>query len=289
MKAILVGAGGSGRSLYAQIKDEYDVIKFWDNDKAKSGNAIDGKMIELPDESKINDADVFIISSIPGLNPIKEQLLNYGIQENRIITKYVELPILSRQQFLKNFSELVYEKGIVGNCAEVGVFQGDFAKEINKNFPDRKLYLFDTFEGFAAKDIQVEKSKNYSTVLQGGYNMTSEELVLNKMQYKDNCIIKKGFFPETVGDDLLTDKFVFVNLDLDLYQPTLEGLNLFFNNELIVDEGILIVHDYFSTSFRGVRAAVNKFIEENKGYQLMPIGDSLSIAIIKCLKSGGTT
>lgn len=37
---------------------------------------------------------------------------------------------------------------IEGEMAEAGVRDGAFAKYINKYFPEKKLYLFDTFEGF---------------------------------------------------------------------------------------------------------------------------------------------
>ena len=46
-----------------------------------------------------------------------------------------------------------------GNVAELGVYKGDFAKRLNQLFPDKKLYLFDTFEGFDEKDITYRKAK----------------------------------------------------------------------------------------------------------------------------------
>lgn len=279
MKVILVGAGGSGKRLFEDIKKIHEIVEFWDNDTAKIGQEIEGVPIRLPSKEGVKKADLFIISSVPGLICIKSQLLELGIGEECIITKYVEQPIIARNQFLKNFSELIYNHGIEGCCAEVGVFQGDFAREINKVFYDRKLFLFDTFEGFTKEDIEIERTNNYSAVNAGGYNMTSEELVLKKMIYKENCIIKKGFFPTTAEG--MNEKFCFVNLDLDLYQPTLKGLHFFFNNNLIVDGGIVIVHDYFSSEFKGIKAAVDEFLLENKGFRIMPIGDSLSVAIIK--------
>jgi O-methyltransferase len=119
----------------------------------------------------------------------------------------------------------VYAKDIKGNVAELGVFRGDFAKFINISFPDRKLYLFDTFEGFNDKDREIEKKGNYSQDKQD-FSNTSVELVLNKMQYKENCVVRKGYFPETAKD--LEDEFVFVSIDADLYEPTYNGLNYFY-------------------------------------------------------------
>ena len=51
----------------------------------------------------------------------------------------------------------IYSRKIEGSVAELGVYQGGFAKYINQAFPNKKLYLFDTFTGFDAKDISLEK------------------------------------------------------------------------------------------------------------------------------------
>src|SRR6188508_837716 len=40
----------------------------------------------------------------------------------------------------------IKSNGVKGNVAELGVYKGEFAKRINQLFPDKKLYLFDTFE-----------------------------------------------------------------------------------------------------------------------------------------------
>jgi O-methyltransferase len=54
------------------------------------------------------------------------------------------------------------------------------------------------------------------------FSRTNVELVLHKMKYKENCIIKKGFFPETAKG--LEDTFAFVSIDADLYEPIYNGL-----------------------------------------------------------------
>jgi O-methyltransferase len=102
-----------------------------------------------------------------------------------------------RASSLELIANEIYDKNIDGNVAELGVYRGDFAKIINIAFPDRKLYLFDTFEGFDERDIKVELRNKYSIGNQN-FSNTSVELVLSKMKYKENCIVKKGFFPETI-------------------------------------------------------------------------------------------
>lgn len=138
--------------------------------------------------------------------------------------------------------------------------------------------MFDTFEGFEKQDIVIESQKGFSKAKIADYNNTSIELVMRKMKNPDKCEIRKGYFPETARG--IEDKFFFVNLDLDLYQPTLSGLKWF--EEHMVDGGVILIHDYFAENFTGVRQAVDTYISQTdkKGLRLMPIGDGISIAII---------
>ena len=84
-----------------------------------------------------------------------------------------------------------------GNCAEVGVFRGENASKINEAFKKRLLYLFDTFAGFSSLDTEIESQYKFSDAKQGQYADTSVELVMSKMKYPQNIVIKKGYFPES--------------------------------------------------------------------------------------------
>ena len=81
-----------------------------------------------------------------------------------------------------------------GNVAELGVYKGDFAQALNELFPEKKLYLFDTFEGFADSDIKTERAKGYSQGDQD-FSDTSIEMVKSRMPHPQNCIFKQGYFP----------------------------------------------------------------------------------------------
>ncbi|MBL7790078.1 MAG: methyltransferase [Chitinophagales bacterium] len=165
-------------------------------------------------------------------------------------------------------------KNVRGNLAEVGVYKGNFSEKLNKLFPERKLYLFDTFEGFDKRDILAEIMDNYSTGEQN-FSNTSVELVLSKMINKENCIVKKGFFPETTAG--LEDSFCFVSLDADLYQPIYEGLHFFYPKLEL--GGYIFIHDFNNEGYKGAREAVVKFCAELKiGYT--PIPDNGGTAII---------
>jgi O-methyltransferase len=199
---------------------------------------------------------------------------------------FKSMPMLGRRRKLKVFEgdyirlsslELVADEinslGIEGNVAELGVYRGDFAKWINEAFPDRKLYLFDTFEGFDERDIKIDRKKGYS--LGEDEFQTSVTLVLKKMKYPDNCIVRKGWFPESARG--ISDKYVFVSIDVDLYQPIYEGLEFFYPR--LVRGGYIFVHDYNSEKYAGVKVAVREFCTKNK-IPFFPLTDRTGSAII---------
>jgi O-methyltransferase len=171
------------------------------------------------------------------------------------------------------YEEIISRK-VEGNVAELGVYKGDFAKRLNKLFTDRKIYLFDTFEGFNENDISIEKVNGFSTGSQN-FSETSVELVLNKMKYPQNCIVKKGYFPATTEG--VDDKFCFISLDADLYEPILQGLRFFYPK--LNNGGYIFVHDYNNDEYTGAKQAVIEFCtEQNINYT--PIPDSGGSVII---------
>jgi hypothetical protein len=170
-----------------------------------------------------------------------------------------------------------------GSVAECGVAIGDFACEINGAFPDRKLYLFDTFQGFDERDLKIEVEMGFSNCKGTHFSLdNAEDFILGKLPHKENAIIYKGWFPESAEG--VNDNFVFVNLDFDLYAPSLSALKIFWSK--MVSGGVILVHDYFSEewnpndAYRGVRVAVDEFCVANNIY-VMPIGDELSVALLK--------
>lgn len=278
MKAVIFGATQSAKSIYEDIKRSYEIIAYCDNDKCKWGKMYDGLEIVSPQCVLDLQWDEVIIVSLSAMNVIKKQLLDMGVEEHRINTTYVALKVQGREQFVRDYGRVVYGRGIRGEVAEAGVFQGEFAKIINDIFSDRKLYLFDTFEGFDKRDVWYEEKNNFSEAKKGYLNLTSEELVLEKMPNPGQCIIKKGYFPDSAKD--VSEEFCFVNLDMDLYKPTLEGLRFFYPK--MVKGGIIIIHDYFSTGYEGVNAALDDFLKDiDETIIPFPIGDGVSIAIQK--------
>lgn len=280
-KCIIFGAGATGQKIIDTIEN-CKIIEVIDNDKDKWGNKFyDDIIIKNPNYLKKINFDKVIVASLIGYKDIVKQLKDMGISNEKIDISFIDRDIFidARHVFLNQFASICED--IKGAVAEAGVFQGDFAKEINKAFSDRTFYLFDTFEGFDKRDIIIEfnqKNKDIKPIVEGHFSSTSEELVLSKLPFVDKCIIKKGVFPDTTLG-LENEKFCFVNLDMDLYKPTLDGLRFFYPR--MSEGGCILIHDYFSDIYPNVKKAVKDFeVEKNIKLKKLPIGDKLSIAVI---------
>ncbi len=279
-KVYIFGAGRTGENICRQIQSEVIVEGFLDNNanywgQVKEGIPIVGNAGMLKDRLY----DEVIIGSSTALSEMRKQLLDAGVDPLRINSAYVETQVNARINFLQDFASMNID--IPAGCAvaEGGVFQGEFAKEINRCFPKLTLHLFDTFEGFDERDIEVEVARIFSKEKTHHFSITSESLVKEKLPHPERAVFHKGYFPETT-QGVVGQKFIFVNLDFDLYNPTLEGLRYFY--PLMVKYGIILIDDYFLPGYFGIPNAVNDF-EKELGQQLikLPIGDHCGIAIVK--------
>lgn len=241
------------------------------NKKIISCNSLEGK--------KWNEEEIVIIASNNSefYSDIRLEIQKY-VSKGNIKDLYPVHPLMRanvRIASLAAAAKEIYRRNIDGSVAECGVYRGDFAQYINMVFPDRSLYLFDSFEGFDSTSV-VEKHDNCSQVDKWIETLkdTSVDIVMKKKTFPDNVIVRKGFFPNTAKD--ISDKFCFVNLDMDLYAPTYDGLNFFW--EKLSSGGYIFIHDFFL--WDGVEVAVSQFCKErNIGYVCIP--DEHSVVISK--------
>jgi len=176
----------------------------------------------------------------------------------------------------------IYAAKVPGNVAEVGVADGDFAQIINLKFPERVLYLFDTFGGFDPAEKKHEIEKGYSTeaffARTGDFkDVKGPGFVLKRLPHPESAIIRKGFFPKTAEG--LEDRFAFVSVDVDLYLPILNALKYFYPR--LSERGYIFVHDYNGDELSGVKKAVADY-EEMIGAPLkkFPMSDSNGTLVI---------
>ena len=151
--------------------------------------------------------------------------------------------------------EQLNKKKIAGSYAELGVHKGETAKAIHFMDVERKLFLFDTFEGFTQKDLKKESQSDnrFETDM---FADTSIDQVKKYISGNENLIFKPGFFPDT-AKGLENETFAFVNVDADLYAPTIEALKFFYPR--LSKGGVIIIHDY-NHNWDGIPKAINEFI-----------------------------
>ena len=147
---------------------------------------------------------------------------------------------------------------VPGAMAELGVYKGSFARCINALMPRRRLYLFDTFEGFAAQEAAAETEGFVQA-----HKNTNAESVLRRMPHPETVVLRKGLFPATAEG--LEERFALVSLDVDLEESSLAGLRYFYPR--LSEGGCLLLHDYNSPKLPGVKRALQRY-EEERGARL---------------------
>lgn len=281
-KVLIFGASPQGRFARLMLDEhEYNVVGFLDNGElANARGSIDG--IPVFDPSIVGKVDYdFIIIAIPQYNhEIRCQLNNLGVPDNLITTfmsgsENISFHNDTRIAYLKLCMEDLKRKGTEGSIAELGVYRGDFAKFMNEAFPDRKLYLFDTFEGFDNKDNNIDKDEREG--YEDLFMDTSVKLVLDKMVNPESVVVQKGWFPDTLSGVPDDEKYCLVSLDTDIYEPMLAGLEYFYPR--LEKGGYIFVHDFYNNDWNGIMKAVDDFCGKyDIGY--VPILDRCGSIII---------
>ncbi len=247
IKAVIFGAGHYGKILMRGLQKYYDVtIKtICDNDDTKWGEYIEDIQVTNPHELLCDDFDKIFICIRKGnqFRAVEAQLMEMGISKEKIVimqrsTEYQNAFLefdFARKNWIRCFADYTRQIGLKGNVAECGVYYGETAMFINKYWKDKVLYLCDTFEGFVDQDVMKEESDfdafKAGSFTYSSFKVESPELIIDtvkaRMLYPQNVKVYQGRFPDSVCG--LEDKFSFVNLDMDLYQPQLDGLRFFWD------------------------------------------------------------
>ena len=276
-KVCIFGTGQAGMMVAKWLPAEYKLISYIDNQEKKQNQKIEGisvvslpKALEfLPDVIWIAVLNKEATVSIKG--QIRESGFTGEILDIGDFRQYQDIRVAS----LRLIAQEIKDRNVPGELAELGVFRGDFASVINELFPEKEFHLFDTFEGFDEKDIQIEEQFGTPGMGQRDFSNTSMGLVKSKMMYLEKVHFHKGYFPETFPKDM--PRLAFVSLDPDLYEPVYQGLKHFY--PLLNSGGVILIHDYNSIQFPGAKKAVTKYAEE-QGIYVIPLMDMHGSAII---------
>ncbi len=162
-------------------------------------------------------------------------------------------------------------ESVPGAAAELGVYRGSFARCINTLLPERRLYLFDSFQGFDSAEAERELAQGRcGEGFIEAHKNTAVERVMKLMPHPETVRPVPGLFPDSLNG--LEDTFALVSIDVDMEASTYAGLCYFVPR--LSKGGYIFLHDYNSPRLTGVRAALRRY-ERDRGQKLhtLPLCD----------------
>ncbi len=181
---------------------------------------------------------------------------------------------------LQQMVEYVLVLDLEADFAECGCWKGHssfiISTLLSRNNFQNQFHIFDSFEdGLSEKK---EKDKN------DRFDQSAEEIIREKKMFcsfqkdvekvlKNFNFVKlyNGWIPKRFSE-ISGQKFSFVHIDVDLYEPTRDSLEFFFPR--MVERGVIVIDDYGMTQFPGCKKAVDEFLSRNKFtfFYEMPVG-----------------
>lgn len=184
-------------------------------------------------------------------------------------TQMVATDNLSRRERHYTLNQLVSRVSTLGgDVAECGCWRGlssyQIATRLKNSEFNGKFYIFDSFEGlskFDEEDIPLGGLKDEEARKKEfacGENIVQENLKeFNFIEYK------KGWIP-TRFHEVNSNKFSFVHIDVDMYQPIFDAFKFFY--ERMLPGGIIVFDDYGFTFFPGAKKAVDEFMRDKDDF-----------------------
>ncbi|MCB7320701.1 TylF/MycF/NovP-related O-methyltransferase [Lacrimispora sp. 210928-DFI.3.58] len=259
----LVGIGNS-------YPDTWNVFENEETGELK--DKIEGIPVMPIDLAVTLQPDVLVIAAS---NEEKSHALEYmairaGFENDIIFVNTARQHFTAAGAAIRRLTRRLHSLGIPGSMAELGCFQGDLSWQLNALMPDRKLYLFDTFQGYDPRDLKKEEEIGGTKTEEYDFKDVKPELVMARMPEKEQVILKEGWFPETALD-LEDETYALVILDAGLYQPTYAGMEYFFPR--MSRGGVILVCNYESTRYTGVRRAMDDLEKKYGAFLVLPVGD----------------
>jgi hypothetical protein len=142
-----------------------------------------------------------------------------------------------------------------GSVAELGVYKGHCGAMLSLYAEQygRKMYLCDTFDGFPEAQYEEDMGEGKKAAFKD-VSLASVKAVVG--DYSGNRWVV-GAFPESITEEMRDDRFAFVSIDCDIYEPIRAGLEFFWPRMDI--GGMIFIHDYGSGYWPGATKAVDEF------------------------------
>lgn len=147
-----------------------------------------------------------------------------------------------------------------GDTAECGVAEGimSYLIYVATKRQERFHHVFDSFEGLSSPISSDMPHPSVPALKKGDYAV-SEEQVRHNLGNDKNIRLYKGWIPERFME-IADRNFVFVHIDVDFYEPTLDSLRFFYSRT--VPGGIIICDDYGYLNTPGAKRAMDEFLSD---------------------------
>ena len=161
--------------------------------------------------------------------------------------------------------EYIAFNNILGDIVECGVFLGGsiigaalFAEHFG--IGNRKIYLYDTFEGFPLKSEDTDLFGNtYDLselpIMNQNFRAVVEANIIRSGLDPNRFILRQGYVEEVLIQTPHSTPISMLRLDTDYYESTLVELEKLY--PLVSGKGVLIIDDY--GHFKGARQAVDEY------------------------------
>ena len=212
---------------------------------------------------------------------INKPILFQDIDENffELAKKCMPFTMTSTERLYSTYKSVEYtvKNNIPGDYVECGVWKGGNSMMIvltllKNNCTDKKIFLYDTYEGMSKPSINDEDNSNKNILSRyeknendkSGSNWNRSEIEEAKVNLystgypKKNLIFVKGKVEDTIPKTV-PQKIAFLRLDTDFYESTKHELKHLY--PILENKGVLIIDDY--GHFQGCRKAVDEYFEEN--------------------------
>lgn len=174
---------------------------------------------------------------------------------------------------------------IDGALAECGVFRGTSAlalcraaKAADRRFDGARLHLVDSFEGLSAASpsdsfLVPGRRGVQSATAPGNLFEPSYDAAVQALREFPGVRFHRGWIPAVLAE-LPEQRWSFVHVDVDLYEPTYGTLEYFYPR--LAPGGVIVCDDYGSVWFPGAARAWNRFCDEQQlAFVVLDTGQSV--------------
>ena len=142
-----------------------------------------------------------------------------------------------------------------GDTAECGAYAGASSYLMCRRIAGtgKVHHVFDSFEGLSAPCAED------GTHWKPGSLTSGEEVIRRNLKEFDFVKYYKGWIPERFGE-VKDRRFCLVHVDVDLYQPTLDTLEFFY--ERMSPGGVMLCDDYGFSTCPGAKKAMDEFFAD---------------------------